>query len=154
MFPKSRAVKMRQLHRICSDARSKLNVAKAMMSEYLSMYRMARHYIETIMSDRAIEFECNSFMSLCDVIDTLLSVKNKILNLADGSLALRRDVRTYFEDHKLAYGSTNFKPKTHWLFDIADQMADLASRGVDVMPGMFVIERLHQSAKNMSQHVK
>jgi hypothetical protein len=85
-----------------------LNVAKAMMSEYLSMYRMARHYIETIMSDRAIEFECNSFMSLCAVIDTLLSVKNKILNLADGSLALRRDVRKYVEDHKLAYGSTNF----------------------------------------------
>ncbi len=33
-------------------------------------------------------------------------------------------------------------------------MADPASRGVDVMPDMFVIERLHQSAKNMSQHVK
>ena len=82
------------------------------MSEYLSMYRMARHYIETIMSDRAIEFECNSFMSLCDVIDTLLSVKkNKILNLADGSLLLRRDVRKYIADHKLAYRSTNFKPK-------------------------------------------
>ena len=67
---------------------------------------------------------------------------------------MRRDVRKYFEDHKPAYGSTNFKPKTHWLFDVADQMADLASRGVDVMPDMFVIERLHQSAKNMSQHVK
>ena len=115
---------------------------------------MARHYIETIMSDRAIELECNSFMSLCDVIDTLLSVKNKILSLADGSLAMRRSVRKYFEDHKLAYGSANFKPKTHWIFDVADQMADLASRGVDVMPDMFVIERLHQSAKNMSQHVK
>ena len=39
------------------------------------MHRMARRYIETIMSDRAIEFECNSFMSLCDVTDTLLSVR-------------------------------------------------------------------------------
>ena len=39
------------------------------------------------------------------------------------------------------------KPKFHWLWDVADQMASLAEDGIETMVDTFVVERLHKSAK-------
>ena len=152
-FPKSTQTGMRQIHRIFSQARSPKNVVKGLMSECLSMYPMARHYIETVATEGEIDLERKSFLALCHVIDVLLSAKYGSITMVNGATLLRDAVVLYFEAHTSAYGRDHFKPKTHWLFDIADQMAELAARGVAVLPDCFAIERLHQASKHVAQHV-
>ena len=152
-FPKSTQTGMRQIHRIFSQARSKKHVMKGLMSECLSMYPMARHYIETVATEGEIDLERKSFLALCHVIDVLLSAKYGSITMGNGATLLRDAVVLYFEAHTSAYGRDHFKPKTHWLFDIADQMAELAARGVAVLPDCFAIERLHQASKHVAQHV-
>ena len=69
--------------------------------------------------------------------------------MADASLRMNAAMRAYFDYHLEAYGSSRIKPKHHWAFDVADQLATDA-----VVFDAFVIERLHLRVRPVADNVK
>ena len=69
--------------------------------------------------------------------------------MPQASHMLRNCLRKYMVAHVAEYGHDHIKPKTHWAFDICDQLAQDAW-----LFDAFVIERLHLRVKSIAENVK
>jgi hypothetical protein len=69
--------------------------------------------------------------------------------MADASARMREAMTVYFRFHKAAHGATKIRPKHHWAFDVADQLASDT-----VVFDAFVIERLHLRVRPLADNVK
>jgi hypothetical protein len=96
------------------------------------------------------------FLAACRVVDVLLAAKRRRIALAQAAQLLREANTEYITKHKAMYGSQHIKPKTHWLYDIADQMGLAAEeRGEEaVLLDALVVERIHLDIKMYAEVVK
>jgi len=155
-FPQATSSQMKQAHLVFSlQRRKKLDVAKTRsMGESLNAFCLMKHFLELLEDIECIAYELDSFLKLASVIDLLLDVKRQHISLATAAASMRCAVRDFMIAHVRAYGRDNFKPKAHWMFDIAEQVELLASLGFAHMPDAFTIERLHKTSKRIAQHGK
>ena len=69
--------------------------------------------------------------------------------MGQASADLRRAVQDWMASHKVQCGEDGLTPKSHWAFDIADQLAE-----DPVVVDTFAIERLHLRVKAAAEHIK
>jgi hypothetical protein len=160
-FPSQNGVKMKALHRIFNEHRTGTKVdakgevtraerkVKPRSAELLGLYGLLRHAVETKRFPAEVGGELEVFLAACRVVDVLLGAKRRRIALAQAAQLLRAANTDYITKHKALYGSQHIKPKTHWLYDIADQMGLAAEeRGEEaVLLDAFVVERIHLEIK-------
>ena len=153
IFPQYQRSKGAGLYRIFSEYRRNkdgvMDKLRASATELIGMYSILRHWAESEIGDR--EEMSNHVASLragCKVVDIIQMAKKQVLPMRPASLALRKAIRIWFQLHKSVYGEQHFKPKHHWLFDVADQFAN------DPMVfDQLIVERLHLTVKHHGERV-
>ena len=151
-FPHHTSSKMKGLHTIfCSWRRTSCEKAdrfKAAASEIVCLYSVCRHYVASVIGNRAdIKPQLDSFYAACAVVDLFLGGK-RYFDTRECSEALLRAIRTHMSLHEAAYGLKSILPKHHWLIDCAQQMAELG-----VVLDQFVIERIHLLVKSIVENI-
>jgi hypothetical protein len=123
---------------------------KGSASEFLTIYPVVRHFVETILMTNPEMHACGqSFLSLCEVIDTIVSVKRGTFDdVSDAAVAVHVAVTRYRTAASLAYGTKKVKPKSHVLMHVPGQI--LSDQGVY---DCFALERKHQVPKQYAQTV-
>jgi hypothetical protein len=149
-FPKASRSKGKALHRVFdSHRKSTSSKLKASASEMLGLYALLRHYFEIHVGDKPqVAAQLASFQAACACVDVILRAKRGLLTMGRASGELRGHLDKHFRLHEVAYGSSHFKPKHHWMWDVCDQF-DRSPFVLDC----FVIERLHLRAKAMANSV-
>ena len=112
---------------------------------------MLRHFVETRLpqQDPFLSGKLQCFYMVCKAVDTILYAKRGLIPMAEAGARLRACLQEYLALHKVEYGQRGVKPKTHWAFDIADQL--MQDKGVI---DAFVIERLHLRVRAIADNVK
>lgn len=150
-FPKFHQLKARELHRIFDDKRisaANPQKVKASCAEFLGVYGLVRHFIETeVAADVAAEAR-QSFFAVCDVLDLLLAAKFRFIDIADVWQRLECATVRFLHLHKLAHGQKHIRPKHHWQLDVPRQLC----RDNCVLDA-FVIERAHLAVKRVADPV-
>ena len=153
--PAHRRRQGRALHRIFDAYGSQANEAhetiKCSVSELLTLYGMLRHFAETRLPQQedGLSGKLESFYMACKVVDILLCAKRAIISPADASSRLREALPLYLTLHKREFGDSRVKPKSHWAFDVIEQLSlD------EVLFDCFIIERLHLRVRNHAENVK
>lgn len=124
---------------------------KAAASNLIFLYSLIRNFVDenqAAILELGLHAEHQSFLAACKIIDLLMSVKHRRVALKTGSVLLRRALERHATLHQSAYNNAFWKPKHHWLFDVAEAM------GSD--PFLFdslVIERLHLRCKAAAERV-
>ena len=90
----------------------------------------------------AMRAEVCSFNACCDVVDIMLLAKTGKVALKSAARLLRSALSRFFDAHKACYGEEHFKPKHHWLFDIAEQWLEHL-----LVVDAFLIEKEHLVAR-------
>ena len=145
----------RSLERIFNSYGAKANAErstiKASASEVLALYARLRHWVESrnFLLDERLQGAAKSFLACCKVIDILLLAKRRQLPMADASARMREALGVYFTQHVATYGDRRLKPKHHWAFDVAEQLASDT-----IVFDAFVIERLHLRVRPLADNVK
>ena len=85
----------------------------------------------------ALEPQMKSYCAACDCVDILLLAKRRQLRMAQAATQLRGALRHHMRCHVAAYGKEHLKPKFHYMWDVAEQLA----RDPFVMD-CFIVERL------------
>lgn len=68
--------------------------------------------------------------------------------MLQAGVSLKHAIKDWFQKHKLAYGCDHFKPKHHWMFDVAEQLIiDMDLQVFDQL----IIERLHLLVKQHAE---
>lgn len=158
-----------------APANEKHDTLKCNASELLGLYGLLRHFAETVVHDDSVEDERRAFLSACRSLDVILLAKRGRMSVAHAAGKLRESHSEYMALDFRIHGTQNVKPKTHWTFDIADQLeedaATPARRPADVPVAggapapdakeedefifdAFIIERLHLRVKNVACNVK
>ena len=153
VFPFSRRSKGKSLYHVLDDFRSrasdKADRLKASASEVLGLHSLLRHWAAMHVGDRAdLAPERASFEAACAVVDTIILCKRGLLSTRDGSRLLRTLVSNHLELHKAAYGTQHIIPKSHWLFDVAEQLSRF-----EFALDAFIVERLHLRVKRQCEPV-
>ena len=153
-FPKATHGKSKNLYRVFDSFRSmssdKADKLKCNASELLSLYVLIRHYAEVhIRNHEDIRLEWSSFQAACHVIDLILITKYGMTDPQQAASALRLAMTDHMRKHISAYGTSHVKPKHHWLFDCAAQVA----RDGLVLDA-FIIERRHLAVKSIAENRK
>ena len=145
-FPLSHTRKARCVWRVFEECRKseEAHKLKCSASELLSMYGLLRNMIETRNLAPGTP-QRESFEACCKVIDVLLLTKRGGVDIREGSAAMLTLLDNYMAAHLRAYGGNGIRPKHHWMFDVAEQLA----RDLMVLD-MFVIERLHLRVKKLA----
>ena len=148
-FPKAMQHKGRGLHRVFSSWRvsAESEKMKASASECLGVYTILRQFALSEVGDRPeVALQRASFDAMCEAIDTIQMAKKGLMPLPQASARLKRQLTKWLNLHIAAYGSRWVKPKFHWMFDIAEQMA-LDEMVLD----QFIIEGLHLAIKSHAE---
>jgi len=153
VFPQYQKSKAVNLHRIFSTHRRNsdgvMDKLRAAASELIGMYSLLRHWAESEIGSRAeLASEFASLRAGCKVMDIILLAKKQVLPMKQAAAALRKALKVWFQLHKSAYGEQHFKPKHHWLFDVAEQF-DMDDEVFDQL----IIERLHLAVKEHGERV-
>ena len=144
----------RALHRVFNSYGARANethdTIKCSASELLTLYGMLRHYAETRLAQHdELSGKLESFYLACKAVDILLCAKRFALSTSEASARLRTALERYLAVHKREYADSRVKPKTHWAFDVIEQLL------VDtVLFDCFIIERLHLRVRNHAENVK
>lgn len=111
----------------------------------LLVFPLLRHFAETIvLPTEQLNDECFSLILMCEVLDLVLACKFK-QSSADAVLF---KLQQHLQQHKKAHGTEHCKPKHHFSFHSAMQMA------TGVVLDCFVHERKHQMLKRAGTPVK
>ena len=154
-FPKYLRSKGVSLYRIFCDYRrnshGEMEKLKASASEVVGMYSILRHWAESEIGDAPeLASELAALRVGCKAIDIILLAKRKVLPMEQAGKSLQEAIRSWYELHKSVYGDEHFKPKHHWMFDIAEQfLLDEENEVFDQL----VIERLHLAVKDHGERV-
>ena len=138
----------RMIHKIFCKSREKTSHDhwRSGASELLSCYPFLRRFAESIVAVQypALQNEVRSLLCCCRVLDHLQDAKGGV----NDAPTLAQHVRTALDQHKLAYGSDDWRPKQHYALHIPQQI---------VRDGMlydcFVVERSHQLPKLVAEAV-
>ena len=119
-------------------------------SELLALYGLLQHWVGThVPPDPRLTYDRACYDKICAAIDLMLQVKRQFVAGSDASA----DVTDLLEEHlalyRHCYGEEAVKPKHHWAFDVAEQLADVDTHLMDA----FVVERLHLRARSVADHV-
>lgn len=134
-----------------AKANAERSTIKASASEVLALYARLRHWVESrdFLSDPRLRAASKSFLACCKVVDILLLAKRRQLPMADAAVSATAALSSYFQLHIEAHGASDVKPKHHWAFDVAEQLAS------DTMVfDAFVIERLHLRVRPLADNAK
>ncbi len=144
-FPHCSAEKNKQMYRMFSQWRcpsrdsGEVNKVKAQASELLALHGVLRHYVEVRIGDRPeLQKERASYDASCKVLDIIMAAKKRSIPMRRAAVELRAAHADNMAKHAIAYGEGRVKPKTHWVFDVADAF----EKDPHVLD-MFVGERLH-----------
>ena len=101
-------------------------------------------------SEIEVSAELASLKAACKVCDIILLAKKQVLPLLPAGESLKKAIKDWFQKHKLAYGRNHFKPKHHWMFDVAEQL--IIDNEWQVFDQL-IIERLHLLVKNHADRI-
>ena len=154
IVPMHRRHKGRSLQRVFdeygSSANTKHEKLKCSASELISLYPLLRHFVEARLPEgHGLGGKIESFRLACSAVDIILLAKRGDLSMLQASHMLRNCLKKYMAAHVAEYGHDHIKPKTHWAFDICDQLAQ-----DPWLFDAFVIERLHLRVKSIAENVK
>ena len=123
-------------------------IAKA--SDYLGIYVLMRHYVESdLVHDARISAQRESFEAACDVVDLCMAAKRSSgLAFQNAATALRGALKRHADKFQVAYGAGPVLPKHHAAFHVPDQFL---KDGCVV--DMFVVERLNLRVKEVAEPV-
>jgi len=97
----------------------------------------------------ALEPQLKSFCADCDCVDILLAAKRRLLPRVQAATKLPGALRHHMLCNVAAYGKEHLKPKFHYMWDVAEQLA----RDPFVLD-CFVVERLHLRAKRAAKDIE
>ena len=113
------------------------------------LHSLLRHFFtQRIGRIAALEPQMKSYCAACDCVDIMLLAKRQLLPMAQAATRLQRALRHHMLCHVAAYGKEHLKPKFHYLWDVAEQLA----RDPFVVD-CFIVERLHLRAKRVAKDV-
>jgi len=143
-FPSMLRRRGQQLWRIFSHWRTSEDSGKIRCTagELLTLYTLARHYVELHAQPGAMEKELKSFKYICKAVDIIMQAKFGIIPPETAAKKLERALTKYMKAHRAAYGNGLIKPKHHWMFDLILQIL----RDGMVLDA-FVVERNHLNVK-------
>jgi len=123
---------------------------KCAASELLTLYSLLRHFARCrAPRDERVAENLRCFELACNAVDILLLAKRGSIPMVEAG----RRLRVALSDHTALsirlHGADSVKPKTHWAFDIADQL-EASTFVFDA----FVIERLHLRIRAIADNVK
>ena len=147
-FPRHLQVKGSNLYAVFEDKRSSEARIRHNCSEMLGLYTLLRFYVETeVPISAALAKARQSFMAACTLVDCILAFKRGHDTFTVDSLD--RIASRWMKAHVEAYGTELLKPKSHYVFDVCEQIRRDNGRVFDC----FVVERMHQRAKQPAQRV-
>lgn len=144
-FPAYLGRKASRLHEIFRDEATRV---KCSCSEALCLYKLFRHYIETLPRNDALAPQYKSFSAACRLVDGILSFKRQTAEYSFDDLD--RFAEEWMALHLAAYNESGLKPKSHWVFDIAHQLRRDGGRVYDC----FIVERMHLRAKRFGNSLE
>ena len=120
----------------------------------MGVYGLIRHIIATDpqLQDPEVAQERESYNALCQIMDILVDAKYFRIGLAGAGRCIRVLHASYMRKMIAVYGREQVKPKTHWVFDIADQLEEHDWLGI--LFDAFTIERWHVRVKRTAEDVK
>ena len=135
-WPRDKAAKGKALAEVFCPARLSQDHLRAGATEMIMLYPLIRFLLTTVvMPSGQLGDEVSSFLSLCDVLDTLQDLKRG----RSSPEALARCVATHLEAFQKAYGLDLVKPKQHFTAHIPAQV----SRDGGLLLDCFTLERKH-----------
>jgi len=154
VFPMHTRSKGKGLHLVFNQFRAtssdRADRLKASASELLGLYGLLRHWADSTVGDNPnLVAEKASFDACCEVVDIILRAKHGRVELPTASGLLKRAIVHHMELHRAAYGEEHFKPKHHWMHDVAMQI-EFLPQVIDA----FIIERLHLRVKRQAEPIK
>lgn len=153
VYPHQSTQKSRQLHRVFDERREVERneyAVKASCSELLGIYGMLRFYIGLRLTGLPdCEAALGSFSSLCHVLDLILAAKRKTVNVTQAADRLEAATISFLAKHISAHGTSEVKPKHHWLTDVGEQI-----RIDNMVVDAFVVERIHLRVKQVAENIK
>lgn len=145
LFHRSKGSALWRIFSMPSDARA----VKAQASQMIVLHSLLRHFFtQRIGRIAALEPQMKSYCAACDCIEILLLAKRRLLPMAQAATRLQGALRHHMLCHVAAYGKEHLKPKFHYLWDVAEQLA----RDPFVVD-CFIVERLHLRAKRVANDV-
>ena len=126
------------------------DTVKACASELLRLYGLVRHWAECVLpaSDRRLDQEKNALFAACKALDIIMMAKRGVWPLPEASRMLTAALVEHGKLHRAVHGLEKIKPKHHWAFDVAEQMAS-----DETIFDAFVVERLHLRVKKVVEHL-
>ena len=153
-FPASVQAKSKAMHRIFNEYRTNSegdhDKLRATASECLGVYTLLRHFAESeLVHEEGMEPHVAVFRAICRAIDVIQMAKKGLLPMRRAGVQLKETLQRWLQLHKALYGERHIKPKFHWMFDVAEVMAD----GDELVMDQFVIERLHLLIKPHAERI-
>ena len=154
LVPKHRASHRHRLPDLFSEHWAQANrdgeTIRCQSSELLELYSLLRYWALTrLPRSEELAAPLQQYLKVSKCIDLILKAKRQQMTTVEASTALRECLQDWLATHKAAFGTQFVKPKSHWAFDVADQLA-IDSVVVDT----FVIERLHLRVRAAAEHCK
>ena len=154
LVPKHRATHRRRLADVFNQHWAQANrdgqTIKCQSSELLELYGLLRYWALTrLPRSEELATPLRQYLKVSNCVDIILRAKRQQMTTVEASTALRECLQEWLVTHKAAFGSHGVRPKSHWAFDVAEQLA-IDSVVVDT----FVIERLHLRVRAAAEHIK
>ena len=152
--PQYRRLQGRELSRIFNSygarANESHNTIKCSSSELLTLYGLLRHFAEVRLpqGDERLSGQLQCFYMACKLVDILMAAKRRVISTADAGAQLRTALEQYLAVHVRLHGESRVKPKSHWAFDIVEQLLQ-----DKMLFDCFAIERLHLRIRHHSENV-
>ena len=145
---------VRKLHtlftQVAARANTKHGKIRCNASELLALYGLLQHWVEVaVPDDPRLGHARECFRKSCAAVDLILQVKRRRVRGAEVS----QEVTELLEEHLAllihCHGLEHVKPKHHWGFDVAEQLATCGHHLMDA----FIVERLHLRARAVADYV-
>lgn len=151
VFPHCQKAKGSSLHRIFESCSTGMqDSVKAQAGQMMILHGLLRHFfMQRVGRIAAIAPQLKSFCAACSCVDILLAAKRRQLPMDQAATKLQGALQHHMRCHIAAYGKDHLKPKFHYMWDIAEQLA----RDPFVLD-CFVVERLHKRGKRAAQDIE
>ena len=153
-FPRHHEIRLSNLKEIFgkygAEYAEKNRKLKCKAADYIAVYSLIRHYVETSMGDiPELRLQRASFEGACECVDLVLEAKRAPADNLDAVCDdLERAQRDHFALHKQAYGTGSVIPKHHARLHEPQQFR--LDRGV---LDMWVVERMNLRVKRVGEAV-
>ena len=121
-------------------------VFRAGASELLAAYPFIRYFVVDYVPAHKVPLERQSFIRLCEVLDSISEAKHYSTPLAMRE-TMQRAVGSFLDAHKAAYGIDAIVPKHHYQWHVVSDQED------DIFLDCFVHERKNKIVKQAMTHI-